>query len=281
MKIRMLIFLIITLFCPYQTIGQIQKESLVKNQEKFKNALAFLMQKLEKKNGIRFLAQPPLVRFTTPKDPQHVQIGFTASYLSETNTILFHSLFELCDTENFFQMPDLQKPKQKQRNIEVCSKADALKEVLCHELSHYYIDLLIERQFPESWLIKPKRSGQKTLSIKTQIGILIVSEGIATYFGKSLSADQNHYFNEERWEKKYSEQDIASNLPLRELLIYNGGHFLVAPILNQFGAKGIVYLINHPLNITVPDFWTVITYQKQALEELSQHAQNHSTWRKQ
>lgn len=104
--------------------------------------------------------------------------------------------------------------------------------VLSHELGHYYSDKLTESKISENFY-------ERDFSRDEAIGLLIIQEGIAEYFGNYLG-DSNPDFDDSLWPSR------IFMLRLNRY-IYDGGHFLVKPILDKFGVeKGVEYLLNNP-----------------------------------
>jgi hypothetical protein len=258
---------LVLLLCAQSGYSQVDYDS-TKNQDRYRVALALIMKRLENKMEISFSAEPPLVKFAAGRNAQSLHFGEIGKYVPETKTIFISGMLELCDLTDILQFPVINIKKNQIQKVskEVCGTMEFRQDLLAHELGHYYVDLMVERQFPESWLFEARRRKQTLLSLDDQLGIPIVSEGIATYFGKALGKNTDPSFNEKRWNQKYSEKDLTPILT--EHIVYNGGYSLVKPIIDRYGYQGIAYLVSHPLTIKFPDLSVIIVYREKTLQYL-------------
>ena len=106
-----------------------------------------------------------------------------------------------------------------------------VKEVLDHELGHFYIDKFNESLGKGDW--SNRNRGKK-----------IISEGICEYFRIVLNNGGKHDFAD------------------------YGGLPIVKPILDRYGKRGIDYLITNPPNVEMED---ILGYQNKVLEALSEY----------
>ncbi len=133
-----------------------------------------------------------------------------------------------------------------------------------HELGHALVDQLSRRYGYGMW---PSIEKFKSLEWDEQIGIRIVDEGLATYFGyENLLPSQRDGNNGADWLPEGINDIRWTMINYR----YNGGHWLVAPIVDRFGERGIVYLITHPLRFKDGKVRTAgKKYQREALKQLA------------
>lgn len=142
-----------------------------------------------------------------------------------------------------------------------------VKETLGHELGHFYLDKLNESigkgDFPRDVRYNPE-----------EIGIMLISEGIAEYFGRAISNRKDN-FNDSEWprpEKHWIWRDYPVDRYIGERfrnprIIYDGGFHFVKPIIEKYGKDGIEYLINnHPRG---KDLHNIPEYQRKVMRELS------------
>lgn len=123
-----------------------------------------------------------------------------------------------------------------------------IKEILDHELGHYYVDKL-----------KENLNINKELDTNLiKIGMKLISEGIAEYF-------KNKIYKKDL--KKYNLVKSVDDMKYGEF--YNCGYHLVKPVIDRHGKKGIEYLIANPP--TNEDLEQLLQYQNRTLENLEQN----------
>jgi len=127
-----------------------------------------------------------------------------------------------------------------------------LKQVIDHELGHYYTDKLHEHIGQGDW---PAFRKQNNIAVRW------IAEGIAEYFERTMNHPDNT-----------NESDLPEINDLTDIYdvrnVYNGGYNLVKPIIKLHGRKGIEYLIQHPPTIEECDNLT--QYQLDTLEHLAE-----------
>jgi len=137
-----------------------------------------------------------------------------------------------------------------------------LRELVDHELGHVLSDQLSRRFGYGAFM---SMAEWDALPWDEKVGKKILVEGIATYFGNTSVARE--------W------PDLRALLPQSrtdyvwqccdQWIIYDGGQWLVRPILERFGERGLGYLLGHPFTFLDGDVHTAaIEYQSQALKEL-------------
>lgn len=135
-----------------------------------------------------------------------------------------------------------------------------VKEVLDHELGHFYVDKLSEAlgrgNCPDYSGIDVKtRSGMNDYMEKS-LGIKVVSEGIARYFDIKMNDREVSHVS---WPREL--EDFS-----RSWSIFDVGYKLVKPIIDKHGREGIEYLItNFPSS---KEIFKLDNYQNRALEYL-------------
>ncbi len=118
-----------------------------------------------------------------------------------------------------------------------------MKEVLDHELGHYYMDKLNESKGGGDWT-------------SDNPGITLISEGIAQYFSATMNNKEDIY---NKWPETIFDWNIVD--------IYEGGCHLVKPIVDKYGQKGIECLMENPP--ALKDFDNLPAYQNRVLEKLA------------
>lgn len=106
-----------------------------------------------------------------------------------------------------------------------------IRDMIRHELGHFYIDKLLEELTKKGVSIHPDRTKLKTL---------LITEGIAEYF-------------RQKGEMPEVEIDYQKLLPelqqnvRQKNYMYGVGYHLVRPIIDGYRKEGIEYLLTHPL----------------------------------
>ncbi|GEM_PF-3782731 len=93
-----------------------------------------------------------------------------------------------------------------------------IKEVLDHELGHFYEDRLLENAGLDYMQI-----------VQTNLGARTIAEGIAEYFKMSMNRKEGDATS-------YYDLDVSEN-------IYYRGYGIVKPIIDLYGVRGIAYLV--------------------------------------
>ena len=143
-----------------------------------------------------------------------------------------------------------------------------VKEILDHELGHFYVDKLHESlglgNFP---------TYNKNSSIEKIIAETIIGEGIAMYFEDKMNSliwNDLGNIGGMKWPKKlgdfYFDGIKNYNLGLSENIIYYGGLQIVKPIINKHGQRGIEYLITKLPN--KEELFDLKTYRRKIMNEL-------------
>jgi len=132
-----------------------------------------------------------------------------------------------------------------------------IKELLDHELGHFYLDKLDESLGGGDW---PVYSENENENNRKQL----ISEGIGEYFDKTMNNRQDK-FKDSDWPKEIEKF-------WTDEIIYNGGFHLVKPIIDKYGERGMIYLIS---NIPSPeDFKDIKKYQDRVLQYLEEETIN-------
>jgi len=201
-------------------------------EEYIKQNLNQIMEAHEKKMGIEFIGKPK-IQYSLIEERFEGSYGPSKKLISLPSGLLTHPLPDFGD----LIIPFLVGKKQ----------LTAIS-VLDHELGHFYCY---------------ERSKKLGYNILNNLGSDVVQEGIAGYFESRTQPNQrsNSNFKDENWPKNMKD--------FRDYEIYQGGFYLVKPVIDKFKKKGIDYLILHPP--TPNDLKNLPRYQKKVLHAL-EHA---------
>ncbi len=114
-----------------------------------------------------------------------------------------------------------------------------VRDTLNHELGHFYCDYLSETMKMRDW-----PASYPGMSIGDAIGIRLVSEGIAEYFERKSTGNEEDHFSDADWPKTID--DFSTGQDVNVDVIYHGGYHLVKPIIDKQGTRGILYLMYFP-----------------------------------
>lgn len=123
-----------------------------------------------------------------------------------------------------------------------CSLLNIL-EVIAHEKGHYYTNLLAKA------IGVNLRETYTSDNIITAMGTKMVFEGIAEYCEKKICLEEENDFE---WPKDPITNYVKSELGMSEAkdstrdYIYDGGYFVVKPVIEMYGVIGIEYMLQHP-----------------------------------
>jgi hypothetical protein len=195
--------------------------------------------------------EEPEVRWGQPRDlsaSAYPEQGIAlASFDPETDTI-------------FLSAPLLRNPDSTLINLllrkfipRVYKQRSPTDGILSHELGHYFVDQEAESMGEGNW---PPDFENYTL--EEVYGIQLVSEGIACHFEKLFNFGAIAPYFDSHWPTNIDDWTNDD--------IYNGGFFLVQPIIAQYGLQGIRHLILNPPNEC--EIYDLPAYRTNMLEQL-------------
>ncbi len=221
----------------------------------FSKVLAIRAKKLEEKIGFSFdNNRGPRAKFDSKlSDPSLTVVH--AQYFYEDQSIHFRSslIDEISQKYNI---------SLRRVNPAVLAKDDYLGKMIDHELGHLLMDQVSRRNKLGIWYTP--EDFQK-LSKERQMGVRIVSEGVAVYF-----AHIEYPTIDTLCEKSFpSNQKEEEDFVLRDV-IYDGGYWLVRDILKEHGEIGLLWILRHPFTSTNGNMRKeAVDYRSQALLELT------------
>lgn len=209
-----------------------------------------IMEYQETRYGIHYGAPPPRIIYTDKLVSQSI-----AQYSGEHEQIEVGSSYKVCNIAPLLKNVDGQMPPPKPGECDL----SYFREIMAHELGHYYTHLVIKRNAPDSWLAVYFKHDTKP--DPETMGINIVVEGLGQYFGSVFSAP-TYVFPNDGWRIPFVVRGDFSKDQKFTKFCYYGGYTLVKNILVVRGvANGTVWLISHPLSVQLPDLSPVLGYQ--------------------
>lgn len=232
--------------------------------------IAKLMLIQEEKLGIKHRGKLN-VEFKRPNLHAALIDKFNAGYNQNNDTLYLRPELMRCDVtllkdnpEHYSRIP-VDISKYVSSFVSDCNLA-LIKWTLDHELGHWYPDMLSRYLGNGSWP-KPKgKISNKEKNTSEMIVQDILSEGIATYFEMTLNNTSQNEFSDKNWPSNF---EFEPGGGLHRMLAYSGGHYLVKPIIDNYGEKGIAHLILNPPVIKNMDFRPLIDYKANILEQLA------------
>lgn len=189
--------------------------------EKYANEnLERLIRNQEKKIGITYSLERPEIEYVFPE--KYVFSGSAGIYDDTKNIIYLPS--GLLTTPGW-------NPGDLMVAIATFNHTKETKRVLDHELAHFFCDSLQEQVFGKPY---PPWEFRHLLSREELLADKLINEGIARYVENAMNGE----------EEPCSFQEWPSTIKdFSNSTIYQGGCAIVKPIIEQYGEKGIRYLL--------------------------------------
>ncbi|HLD39767.1 MAG TPA: hypothetical protein VJB13_01365 [Candidatus Nanoarchaeia archaeon] len=203
-----------------------------------------IIEKQEKKIGITYPTERPKIEYTfLEKD---ISIGTLGLYDNAGNIIYLPSGILTTPKWDFGDFLV---------TVGTFNRTADVKIILNHELTHFYCDKIKEKALGKTYHLHQMRLFIPTEFIANQL----INEGIATYIETKTNDMEKKVISFNQWPltvEQFSDYEI-----------YHGGYALVKPIIDQYGEKGIQFLLfNIP---TSKEVFTPKEYQKRVLNDLA------------
>lgn len=203
--------------------------------QSLEEAMPICIKNLECKLGIYFdNAWKPIIRYEIPNGmPVEEAQNFEACYYPAEQVFFFHPRYEgIVFPSGTFFADSLFLPFD-------TSLSAQIRMATYHELGHAYADQVSRSMGLGMW---PKEEWFAGDSVKKELLIDMLSEGVAEYFGRAFLRDRSETeIMPEEWEVEFT--------PLQyEHLSYEGGYWLVRPILDACASEGVRYIVSHPID---------------------------------
>ncbi|MDP3734682.1 MAG: hypothetical protein Q8R37_05630 [Nanoarchaeota archaeon] len=237
-----------------------QQESSYQIQNYVNTNLDKIIQDQEKKLNIVYQGRP-IVEVGISEETKNAfpSLSICGYYDSEENSIYFKKDITI-------------NPLPDKDGLEISPENSCtIKEVLDHELGHFYVDMLSEQLKHGSWPQTLRENGKVD-----ENAIHIIGEGIAEYFGRTMNGHYDN-FKDEEWPTKLEDfymlyDQNGKKIDLEDppipnyRLWYQGGYHLVKPIIDEFSVNGIHYLMFHPP--TEEELINLKEYQQKVIRQL-------------
>lgn len=230
--------MLVTILTSGQSLNSDSKEKC------WEQAMLVRKNAIEKKFGMKFNnGWIPKMEFKSSDTISHEIIFYDGRYIKETGSFRINKKFR---DANIPSIGDT-----------ITKLADSISLLIDHELAHALIDHISYRLNGKTWPV-----GSSFYSRWEVLQVRILTEGTADYFKNMMSGDTTSSIEN-------LPNNLESSLWQTNMWIYNGGYFVVKPIIEKYGQKGIEYLITHPLFLVSYDVQSsCVEYQKNALKEL-------------
>lgn len=219
-------------------------------------ALAIRAKALEKQSRIKFGEN------WVPKVSIKWSLGFAgfsptvAEYKAETQ-ILYFTTFSIDELNRKYKIPlRLMSPRAISEDNDFATLAD-------HELGHALADIVSQRAGLDTFYTIEHFN---SLSFPEKFGLKVVSEGIGMYFAHVYHPMLGEALGAMAFPGDFNDFGEIS----AELISYNGGYWLVHDVISQYGERGLVWLVSHPLLLDISNMRASATaYRSRALAELA------------
>ncbi len=214
------------------------------------NAFLYRMRLMEEKSGMKFEdGWVPKVNFGRPDYVSNLA-EFGASYDHETKEFWITKSFKA-----YYYIPNSLD------SMQYLSKG--AKGIIDHELGHALADQISRRHNGFMW---PDIYAWVNQTDVEKYVAHVLTEGVGEYFEHLMSSDTLDTSTSSEW----LPDGPSSWAWTQDTWAYNGGYFIVKPIIDKFGEKGILYISTHTFSYKDGDMRSAgIEYQKNALLELS------------
>ena len=202
-----------------------------------------IIEQQEKKIGITYPTERPQIEYTFQEED--ISIGVVGLYDYAKDTIYLPSGILTTPKWDFGDFI---------ATVGTFNRTAGVKRTLDHELAHFYCDKIREKALGKNYhhkifLFIPEEA----------IANLLINEGIAEYVKNKMNGEEEKAISLERWPLSVEQ---FSNYE-----IYQGGYAVVKPIIDQYGEKGIQFLL---FNIPTPkEIFTPKEYQQRILKDLA------------
>jgi hypothetical protein len=237
-----------------ERVGEFVNSGWTEYEKVLSKAISIRAQKLEEKTGFRF------DRNWMPNVSLEWSLGtgvngFNGMYKAETQTIYF-------PIRVVYELTARHKQSWSSLNADTVAQDDELAELLDHELGHELMDQVSRRNGLGPWFTEDRFARS---SAGEKLGLDILSEGTALFFQRLNSRRDESDLSPQAFPATWEEQRFY---PYR-MVAYEGGYWIVRDVLNQYGERGLIWLMRHPF-VARDDMRTAaVTYRDLALRELS------------
>src|SRR3989344_3114217 len=203
-----------------------------------------IIEKQEKKIGITYPTERPKIEYLLPEEK--IYPGILGLYNDREDTLYLPSGILTKPRWNFGDLMTVMFTAN--RTVEA-------RRVLDHELAHFYCDKLKEHTLGKDYFLR----GQMLFSEEELMADKLINEGIAEYVENTMNGEERKPFDFQKW--PLVTEQFANDT------IYRGGYALVKTIIDQYGEKGIQFLLfNLP---TEKELFTPKKYQERVLNDIA------------
>ncbi len=213
-------------------------------QEYVEQNLEKIIKEQEQKIIISYPAERPKIEYIFPRE--YLSLGASGIYNDKNNTMYLPS--------GLLTKPEWDWGDLAATFFTFNSTADA-KRVVDHELAHFYCDTIKEKVLGKNYHLLET----SYFIYEERIASQLINEGIAKYFENRMNGEDKKPLRFEEWP---TELNGFSNH-----VIYNGGYAVVKPVIDQYGEKGIQFLLFNPP--TSKELFTPEEYQQRILRDIA------------
>jgi len=210
----------------------------------YKRTMLQIMRFQEKKLGASY-RNIPYLRFESlfRSNSSESSAELDGMHVSSEGTIYLNKFYEKCSAPLMPEQLDdlkglLMLGYSRNSEVERCGPAN-IRAILAHELGHDYTNQFSQSIGRGTWPPKPDNfAGSNTPYKWREVGIRLVSEGVAEYFWKTLVGEKDD-FSDSEWKEMTGNPAVSTTYPY----ITRAGFHFVKPIIDKFGERGLKYLI--------------------------------------
>lgn len=217
-------------------------------------AIAIRSQRLEERTGFRF------DRDWAPKVSLEWSLGegvngLDGTYRPETQTVYF-------PIRVWNELAARHKPSLGCLNADTAAADAEIAELIDHELGHELMDQVSRRNGLGPWFTEARFNASTEAE---RFGLDILSEGTAQFFQRVDFPHNDSALSERAFPATREERRIYTY----RLVAFEGGYWMVRDVLSQYGERGLIWLMSHPLVAGDDMRASAVAYRDRALQELS------------
>lgn len=244
--------------CIASTEVQAKNYRTATQQKRWDKAFSIRMSILEQHYGISFdKSWRPRVTFGSPPFAQ--DLASVAWYVPSTEKIYISKRLQS-------YLPNLKHCRSDLPAFgDLATDRDVIRETIDHELGHRFTDDVRKKLGKRSWLTDV---AWQAMPSEDRVGARMIIEGIGNYYGSTSHVSDGilqplnglSVLPRSLYDSAWGDTDFR----------YEGGAWLVEPILECYGEEGLVYLLTHCMSFSNGDVRSAaIAYQQQALSDLA------------
>lgn len=216
----------------------LEKNTNEETKEYVTKNLDSLIEEQEMALGIEHFGKPRILFEPQEKDNIPLILLSVATYLPKNETIYYH-----VDESPGVDLTREDKFSHKILKFFYPNFISDVNTTMWHELGHYYTHQLAKNKSPTALKNLEAMNSEDESKF---VGFKVLLEGIAEYFQKNTEGQKEDSFSEILWPDTLREKKWIF------LMTYIGGYHLVKEVIDKYGERGILYMMENPPIVNNP-----------------------------